>query len=102
MKRDPPSASQKSPAKVELKVVRIGNSRGVRLPKAMLERYQIKDALVLEARADGLLLRGTKDKRMSWEETFRDMAREKEDWSDVRVRRRGRGRAGERSRVLPT
>ena len=71
MKRDPPSASQKSPAKVELKVVRIGNSRGVRLPKAMLERYQIKDALVLEAR-------------------------------DVRVRRRERDRAGERSRVLPT
>lgn len=69
-------------AKLELKVVQIGNSRGVRLPKAVMERYQIKDALVLEAREDGLLLRGKKDKRMTWEETARDMAREKEDWSD--------------------
>lgn len=83
MKRDPLSATQRNPAKVELKVVRIGNSRGVRLPKAVLERYQIKDALVLEAREEGLLLRGAKDKRMTWEETFRDMAREKEDWSDL-------------------
>ena len=82
MKRAAISASPKSPANVELKVVRIGNSRGVRLPKAVLDRYQIKDALVLEAREDGLLLRGSKDKRMTWEETYREMAREKEDWSD--------------------
>jgi len=83
MKRDPLPAARKSPASVELKVVRIGNSRGVRLPKAVLERYEIRDALVLEAREEGLLLRGKKDKRLSWEETYREMAREKEDWSDL-------------------
>ncbi|MEO8716748.1 MAG: AbrB/MazE/SpoVT family DNA-binding domain-containing protein [Burkholderiales bacterium] len=83
MKRDPLPALRKNPAKVELKVVQIGNSRGVRLPKAVLERYEIKDALVLEAREEGLLLRGKKDKRMTWEETFRDMVRAKEDWSDL-------------------
>ncbi len=82
MKRDPLPSSPRNPAKIELKVVRIGNSRGVRLPKAVLDRYEIKGALVLEAREEGLLLRGKKDKRMTWEETFRDMAREKEDWSD--------------------
>ena len=83
MKRDPLPASPKNPTKVELKVVQIGNSRGVRLPKAVLERYEIKDALVLEAREEGLLLRGKKDKRMTWEETYRDMTRVKEDWSDL-------------------
>ena len=67
--------------KIELKVVPIGNSRGVRLPKPVLERYAIKDALVLEVREEGLLLRGKRDARMSWEETFRDMARSHEDWS---------------------
>ncbi len=83
MKRDSLPASPKAPANVELKVVRIGNSRGVRLPKAVLERYEIKDALVLEAREEGLLLRGRKDKRLTWEETYRAAAREKEDWSDL-------------------
>ena len=83
MKRSLQSVPQARPAKIELKVVRIGNSRGVRLPKAVLERYQIKDALVLEAREEGLLLRGAKDKRMTWEETYREMAGEKEDWGDL-------------------
>ena len=83
MKRDPLSPSPKTPAKLELKVVQIGNSRGVRLPKAVLERYEIKDALVLEARQEGLLLRGKKDRRLTWEETYRAAAREKEDWSDL-------------------
>ena len=83
MKRDALPPARKAPANVELKVVRIGNSRGVRLPKAVLERYEIKDALVLEAREEGLLLRGTKDKRLTWEETYRETAREKEEWSDL-------------------
>ena len=83
MKRDPLFAVRKNATKIELKVVQIGNSRGVRLPKAVLERYQIKEALVLEAREDGLLLRGKKDKRLTWEETYRQTAREKEDWSDL-------------------
>ncbi len=83
MKRDALPVTPKRPAKVELKVVQIGNSRGVRLPKAVLERYEIKDALVLEAREEGLLLRGKKDKRLTWEETYREAARAKEDWSDL-------------------
>ncbi len=83
MKRIGAYPMQKMPTKIELKIVPIGNSRGVRLPKAVLDRYEIKDALVLEAREDGLLLRGKKDKRLTWEETFKDMAREKEDWSDL-------------------
>ncbi|MEO8145378.1 MAG: AbrB/MazE/SpoVT family DNA-binding domain-containing protein, partial [Betaproteobacteria bacterium] len=83
MKRESLPTPPKLPEKVELKVVRIGNSRGVRLPKAVLERYEIKDALVLEAREEGLLLRGKKDKRLTWEETYRAAAREKEDWSDL-------------------
>ncbi|HEY2381128.1 MAG TPA: AbrB/MazE/SpoVT family DNA-binding domain-containing protein [Terriglobia bacterium] len=82
MKRNSVHAKQRTPANIELKVVPIGNSRGVRLPKAVLDRYGIRDALVLEPREEGLLLRGKKDKRMTWEETFRDMARAKEDWSD--------------------
>jgi hypothetical protein len=29
------------------------------------------------------LLRGKKDKRLTWEETYRETARDKEDWSDL-------------------
>ena len=69
-------------ASLELKVVAIGNSRGVRLPKKLLERHAIRNAVVLEEREDGLLLHS---KKLSWEETFKDMAGEREDWRDLDV-----------------
>ena len=72
----------KSSRSTELKIVPIGNSRGVRLPKAVLDKYAIRDAVVVEEREEGLLLRSNKDKRLSWEETYMEMAREREDWSD--------------------
>jgi antitoxin component of MazEF toxin-antitoxin module len=68
----------------ELKVARIGNSRGVRLPAVTLERYHIGESVIMEERSDGILLRpvGSGKARLSWEDTAREMARSKEDWSD--------------------
>jgi antitoxin MazE len=73
----------KSQRTMELKVIAIGNSRGVRLPKAVLEKYAVKDLVIAEEREDGLLLRSKTDKRLNWDETFKEMAREREDWSDL-------------------
>lgn len=72
---------QKLPKTVELKLVAIGNSRGVRLPKTLIERYGIRDVLLIEEHAEGLFLRGKKDRRLSWEDTYKDMASQREDWS---------------------
>ena len=71
---------QKSPKIVELKIVAIGNSRGVRLPKAIVERYAIEDTIVLDVREEALVFRNKRDERLSWEDTFKAMAREREDW----------------------
>lgn len=70
-------------SKMELKVARIGNSRGVRLPAATLKRYGIGATLVMEERSDGILLRrlGPAVEKLSWEETARAMAETAEDWS---------------------
>jgi len=69
---------------VELKVARIGNSRGVRIPAATLERYCIGTSVVMEERTDGILLRlpGPAKSKLSWEETAQEMARAAEDWSE--------------------
>lgn len=68
-----------------LKLIAIGNSRGIRLPKPLLQKYGWSDSLLLEEREEGVLLRGTAAKRLSWEETYRAMAAEREDWSDLDV-----------------
>ena len=70
------------PETLELKVIRIGNSRGVRLPKEVLARYRIREAVVLEVREEGLLLKGKRDGKLTWEETYRASARERENWKD--------------------
>ena len=69
----------------EVKLIRIGNSRGIRLPKALLERYGWEDSLVLEEADDSVVLRGNAAAKMSWEQTYRAMASEQEDWSDFDV-----------------
>jgi antitoxin component of MazEF toxin-antitoxin module len=71
-------------ATMKLKVARIGNSRGIRIPAATLQRYRIGDTLVMEERSEGILLRpaGLAVEKLSWEETAREMAAQAEDWSD--------------------
>jgi antitoxin component of MazEF toxin-antitoxin module len=70
-------------ATVKLKVARIGNSRGVRLPAASLRRYRIGETVLMEERSEGILLRptGPAVEKLSWEETAREMAASREDWS---------------------
>ena len=63
--------------------MRIGNSQGVRIPKALLQKYDLSDLLVLEETEQGILLRKKQEDKLSWEETFKAMAREDEDWTDL-------------------
>jgi antitoxin MazE len=69
---------------IELKVARIGNSRGVRLPATTLARYRIGDSVVMEERSEGILLRPRRSAspKLSWEDTALAMSAEPEDWGD--------------------
>jgi mRNA interferase MazF len=68
----------------ELKVARIGNSRGVRLPASSLKRYSVGPVMIMEERTEGILLRplGPTVEKLSWEDTAREMAAANEDWSE--------------------
>lgn len=68
----------------ELTVTQIGNSRGVRLPAEVLRRYGIGDTLLMEQRPDEIVLRPKRNRsqKLSWQETYRQMAQADEDWSD--------------------
>ena len=66
-----------------IKIKRIGNSRGVCIPSAVINQLGLDRAgLTAETRADGLLLTAQKNK-LSWAETVQAMAQAKEDWSDL-------------------
>ncbi len=71
-------------AQRRLKVSRVGNSRGVRIPANTLKRYEIGAEVLMEERSDGILLRPTGNtvQKLSWAETAIEIARSNEDWSD--------------------
>ena len=68
----------------ELKIAKIGNSRGVRIPAEVLQRYAFGDAAILIESVGGILLRPKQqaDAKLSWADTAKAMAAESEDWSD--------------------
>ncbi len=71
----------------QIKVARIGNSRGVRLPAESLKRYAVGAALIMEERAEGILLRpaGPAAAKLGWTDTAREMAGSGEDWVEWSV-----------------
>ena len=71
------------PATSPLKLTRIGNSRGVRIPTDVIRRLGLdRSGLTAEERSDGLLLKA-KPAKLSWTDTAKAMSAEKEDWSDL-------------------
>jgi antitoxin MazE len=68
-----------------IKLVAIGNSKGIRLPKETLSKYGFGESLVMEETDKGLLLMSERRGKLSLKEAARAMVREREDWSDFDV-----------------
>ena len=69
----------------DIKLIPIGNSKGIRIPKAILQKYGLTHSLLLEETDRGLLLRKKKEDKFSWKDTYKAMANEKEDWHDFEI-----------------
>lgn len=67
----------------DIKLISIGNSKGLRIPKALLQKYGWSDSLVLEETDTGIYLYSKEKNKLSWQDTYRAMADEDEDWSDL-------------------
>ena len=65
---------------MKVSVVAIGNSRGIRLPKAILEQLRIADQVELEVENRQIILRPIdKNPRSGWEEALQKMNTNQED-----------------------
>ena len=68
-----------------VKLIAIGNSKGIRIPKVLLQKHGWSGSLVLEEREDGVFLYSKERTKLSWKETCRAMAADGEDWSDLKA-----------------
>lgn len=61
------------------KIVPIGNSRGIRIPKSMLDHCGFGDEVDLQSKNGALILRPVNTPRVGWSEAFASMAIAKDD-----------------------
>jgi antitoxin MazE len=59
---------------VKTPIVRIGNSRGIRIPKAIIDQVGLGSEVEISVQPDRLIIRPIDRPRYGWEEQFRAMA----------------------------
>jgi antitoxin MazE len=64
---------------MELSVIRIGNSKGLRLSKTLLEKYNIKDTVELILEKDYIVIRPKAIPRVGWDKAFKKMHENNDD-----------------------
>lgn len=64
---------------IKTRLIKIGNSQGIRIPKVLLDQIGLTKDLELEVQGDHLLLRPARRPRDGWEAQFRDMSANNDD-----------------------
>ena len=64
---------------MKAKLVQIGNSRGVRLPKPIIEQANLGDVIEIQVREGVVLISSPREIRKGWAEAAQEMHRRAED-----------------------
>jgi antitoxin MazE len=64
---------------IRSKVVKIGNSRGIRIPRTVLEQVGLTDEVEMTVEGNKLIIQAVHKPRQEWEERFADMAKQGDD-----------------------
>lgn len=60
-------------------VIKIGNSKGVRIPARVLKELNLKDKVEFIVEGDSIILKPIKDPRSGWNEAFKEMNKNNDD-----------------------
>lgn len=63
-------------------IIKIGNSQGIRIPKAILEQCNLKGEVKLEVDAGNLIVKPARKPREGWDASFKEMAENGDDVTD--------------------
>jgi antitoxin MazE len=64
---------------MKTRIVSIGNSQGIRIPKPLLEQTGLSDEVEISVENDALVIRPSRKPRAGWAEAFRAMAQRGDD-----------------------
>jgi antitoxin MazE len=66
-------------AAIRTRIVKIGNSQGIRIPKLLLEQSGINAEVEIEVQGDHLTIRSASRPRAGWDDAFAAMAQQGDD-----------------------
>ncbi len=64
---------------IKTRLIKIGNSQGIRIPKVVLDQLGLQHDIELEVQGDQLLLRAARRPREGWDAQFQHMAERNDD-----------------------
>lgn len=64
---------------VKTPLIKIGNSRGIHIPKVIIDQVGLGDEVEIDAQRDQLVIRSTARPRYRWDEQFQAMAQRGDD-----------------------
>jgi antitoxin MazE len=64
---------------MEVSVIKIGNSKGIRLSKTLLDKYHIKDTVDLILEKEQIVIKPLSRPRKGWEKAFEEMSENGDD-----------------------
>ena len=64
---------------MEVSIIQIGNSKGLRLSKKILETYNIQDKVELILEKGKIILKPIDSPRQGWDDAFKQMAKNNDD-----------------------
>ncbi len=68
---------------MKTKLVKIGNSQGVRIPKSLIEAAGLESEIDMELESNAIVLRRPRTARAGWEDAFRQLGPEDDTLEDA-------------------
>ena len=70
---------------VKSRIVRVGNSQGIRIPKTMLEQSGILENVEIEVRDNQIVITAATKARVGWSDAFAQMATDGDEMEPLTV-----------------
>lgn len=64
---------------MKAQIIKIGNSHGIRIPKAVLEETRMSGDVEIEVTPDGILIRNINKPRSNWDAMFKALSDRDDD-----------------------
>jgi antitoxin MazE len=64
---------------IKTRIIKIGNSQGIRIPKLLLQQVGLTEEVEVEAQAGQLIIRPSRPPRADWDAAFAEMAAQHDD-----------------------